>query len=109
MNEIVIIPIGSGSTGNCFYIELGDHKFLIDMGIGVKRVKETLEKHNRNLEDVEAIFLTHGHSDHIKAYRAIGNNTNCKVYGHSSVMYSIREINASDSGRSDRRSATDDY
>ena len=94
MNEIVIIPIGSGSTGNCFYIELCNHKFLIDMGIGVKRVKETLEKHNRNLEDVEAIFLTHGHSDHIKAYRAIGNNTNCKVYGHSSVMYSIREINA---------------
>ena len=61
---IHIIPVGSGSTGNSIYIELDDKKLLVDMGIGFKKVRDALLKHNRNIKDIEAIFVTHGHSDH---------------------------------------------
>ena len=92
MKNINVITIGSGSTGNCFYIEMNDYSFLIDMGMGYRITKNILEKNYRNLENVLAIFVTHGHSDHIKANIAIGNHTRCGVYADSSCMYSIREM-----------------
>ena len=80
--DIVVIPVGSGSTGNCFYLEIGPYAFLIDMGIGYRKVKAALELHERRLEDVDAVFLTHGHHDHIKASLPLGNHLSCPVYGH---------------------------
>ena len=94
MNEIRIIPIGSGSTGNCFYIEIGGYRFLIDMGIGYKKVRDALGLHGRSLEEVDAIFVTHGHYDHVKAAVPITNHVHCKIYANRSVMYSIRDSKA---------------
>ena len=94
MSDIRILPLGSGSTGNCFYIEIGGYRILLDLGIGYRRVKETLFRYERNLEDVDAIFLTHGHYDHVKAALPVTNHTSCRVYADSSVMYSIRNIKA---------------
>lgn len=94
MDNLNIIPIGSGSTGNCFYIELDNHRFLIDMGIGCKKVKQALQVNGRDLKNVEAIFLTHGHYDHVKAATAICNNTDCVIYCDQSSLYPIREAKA---------------
>ena len=94
MNEIVILPIGSGSTGNCFYIEIGGYRFLIDLGIGYRKVRDVLAMHGRSLEELDAIFLTHGHYDHVKAAQAIGNHVHCRIYTNKSVMYSIRDAKA---------------
>lgn len=89
-----MLPLGSGSTGNCFYLELGDHRILIDLGIGYRRVRDTLLRYGKVLENVEAIFLTHGHYDHVKAALPVTNHTTCKVYADKSVMYSIRNISS---------------
>lgn len=94
LNKINIIPIGSGSTGNCFYVEIGDYKFLIDMGIGYNRCKAALNKYERSFEDLDAVFVTHGHYDHVKAAPAICNHIPCKVYTNKSVMYSLRNAKA---------------
>ena len=96
MDRINIIPVGSGSTGNCIYLEIGDHRLLIDMGIGYRKVRDALLKNERNIEDVDAIFLTHGHYDHVKAAVPIANHTNCPIYGNETIMYPIRMI---DEGR----------
>ena len=50
--------------------------------------------HGRDLSKVDAIFLTHGHYDHIKAASAICNHTECPVYADQSVMFSIRNISS---------------
>ncbi len=94
MNEISIIPIGSGSTGNSIYIEIGAYRLLIDMGIGYKKVRDALAIHNRSIEEIDAIFLTHGHYDHVKAVEPITNHVHCKVYANRSIMYSIRNSKA---------------
>ena len=91
---IHIIPVGSGSTGNSIYIELDDKKLLVDMGIGFKKVRDALLKHNRNIKDIEAIFITHGHSDHIKARQAITNNTSCDLYTNDTVYYYLADLKA---------------
>ena len=92
MSSINIIPIGSGSTGNCIYLEIGAYPLLIDMGIGYRRVRDVLQKHGRDLSDVKAIFLTHGHYDHVKAAPAIANHSACNIYCDESAMYPIRKI-----------------
>ena len=93
MNKnINVIPVGSGSSGNCFYIEMNQYRFLIDLGMGYNKVKDALLFNERNIEDVEAIFITHGHNDHTKACQAIGNHTGCKVYADKSAMYPLRSM-----------------
>jgi len=94
MGSINIIPVGSGSTGNSIYIEIEGHRFLIDMGIGFKKIRDALKLHERDMKDIEAIYLTHSHSDHIKSAPAIANNTSCPIYADASHMYGIRKINA---------------
>lgn len=94
MDNIRIIALGSGSTGNSFYLEMNDHRFLIDLGIGYRKTKAVLESYQRRIEDIEAVFLTHGHIDHIKAAKAMGNHLSCKVYANETVMYPIRDIAA---------------
>ena len=94
MKDISVIPIGSGSTGNSIYIEIGGYHLLIDMGIGFKKIKEALELHGRSMDEIDAIFMTHGHHDHCKAAEAICNHTQCRVYAGKTVMYSIRKVKA---------------
>lgn len=94
MSTISIIPFGSGSTGNSFYLEIGPYHLLIDMGIGYRRIRDVLAMHERDLSMVDAIFLTHGHYDHVKAASALCNHTECPVYADQSVMFSIRSVSS---------------
>ena len=91
MSDACIIPIGSGSTGNCFYIEMGGHPLLIDLGMGYRKVNAALEKHGRHIEDIEAVFLTHGHGDHVRAAEALCNHISAPVYSDASSFYPIRK------------------
>ena len=58
--------LASGSTGNCFYIETPQKRLLIDAGLTGKKVTSLLAEINRKPEDLDAILVTHEHSDHIK-------------------------------------------
>ena len=91
MNDICIIPVGSGSTGNCFYLEMDSHHILIDMGMGYRKVKAALEKHGRNIEDIEAVFVTHGHGDHIRSAEALCHHVCAPIYADGSSFYPIRK------------------
>lgn len=90
MNEISIYPIGSGSTGNCFFLQLNGHRLLIDLGIGLRKVSEALKSCELCVEDLEAVFITHGHGDHVKAAGPLGNHLQCPVFCDPSVMYALR-------------------
>lgn len=94
MNEIKILPFGSGSTGNSVYIEIGPYHLLVDMGIGFRKIRDTLFLYDRDISSIEAIFVTHGHYDHIKSAKAIANHVSCDVYCDSSALYPIRDISA---------------
>ena len=92
MGKINILSFGSGSTGNSVYIEMEDYKFLIDMGIGYRKIRDTLGQYDRSLDDLDAVFLTHGHSDHTKSAIPISKHISCPVYTDRTSMYPIRDI-----------------
>lgn len=60
--------LGSGSTGNATVVETTGSKparLLIDCGFGLKQLVERLSKASLTPEDIDAIFITHEHGDHV--------------------------------------------
>lgn len=63
---IKFCPIASGSSGNCIYVGTKETNILIDAGISGIRISEGLKRINVAPEDIDAVFVTHDHSDHVK-------------------------------------------
>ena len=61
-----ITILASGSKGNCTLVETNNSKFLIDIGISYKMLKYRLERCKLKTSEIDAIFITHEHIDHIK-------------------------------------------
>lgn len=70
----------SGSTGNSIYVESNDTKILIDVGVSCKKILEALQLINVNITEIDAILITHEHSDHTKALNLIANKYKIPIY-----------------------------
>lgn len=57
--------IASGSKGNATVVANNNTRILIDMGISLCRLEEGLAEINLTLDDIDAAFFTHNHTDHI--------------------------------------------
>lgn len=61
--------LGSGSSGNATVVEACDgarpNRLLIDCGLGPRTLAQRLGAAGLCIEDLDAIFVTHEHSDHI--------------------------------------------
>lgn len=73
-----VCSIASGSSGNCIYVGDDKNHILIDAGISRKRIVEGLASIHVEPEQLDAIFVTHEHSDHI-----CGINMMSKMFGTS--------------------------
>lgn len=62
--------LASGSEGNVTYVETANHKILFDLGTTVKYIKEKLSELSIALDDIDYIFITHVHDDHVKALKS---------------------------------------
>lgn len=84
-----ISVLGSGSAGNCSFIEVGGKKILVDVGYSLKKIEEKLESIHQKINEIDAIFITHDHSDHIKAFGTISRKYNIPLYVHED---SIKQV-----------------
>jgi phosphoribosyl 1,2-cyclic phosphodiesterase len=60
-----IAVLGSGSGGNCTLLESHTTQLLVDAGFGPRSLKRRLKEAGLRLNKIDAILLTHGHSDHV--------------------------------------------
>ena len=77
---IDFFTIASGSSGNCTYVGLGGHHFLVDAGISGKRIEHALQEMKLNAGDLSGIFITHEHSDHITGAGVLARRFNIPIY-----------------------------
>lgn len=63
---MIAISLQSGSNGNCTYIETGTVKLLFDAGITGSQASERLSAFGRDIRDVDALIISHDHSDHVR-------------------------------------------
>ena len=57
--------LASGSKGNCTYVETSTTKSLIDIGMSCAYTEKSLKSIGVNPNEIERIFITHAHNDHI--------------------------------------------
>ena len=74
------ISLSSGSCGNCHYLEGDNTKIIVDAGISGKRIIENLNVHGKNLTGLNAIMVTHEHTDHIHAVGILSRKFDAPVY-----------------------------
>ena len=67
MNKYSITSLYSGSKGNCVLIETEKAKILIDAGKSARALCQALGSVGLDFSDIDAIFITHEHSDHVSA------------------------------------------
>lgn len=84
-------PLASGSKGNCVYLGTPNTKILIDAGISAKAVKNKLEEIQVDLADIDAILITHEHSDHIQGLRVLAFKYGIPVFANSETAKGIVE------------------
>jgi phosphoribosyl 1,2-cyclic phosphodiesterase len=58
--------LGSGSGGNCAYLEAEGTRLLIDAGLSGRQIRQRLLAIGRTPEKVSGILITHEHTDHIQ-------------------------------------------
>ena len=85
-----ICSIASGSSGNCTYVGSGDTNILIDAGVSRKRIVEGLKKIGVAPEQLNGIFVTHEHSDHIQGINMMVKMFDTPVYATGGTLDSIR-------------------
>lgn len=82
-----IIFIGSGSKGNSTLIEYKENRFiLIDCGFSNRYFNHVLEINNLNINQIDYIFITHNHIDHIKM---INNLDEKKIYSFKNTIQDV--------------------
>lgn len=74
--------LASGSTGNSIYIENDSGAYLVDAGLTAKRIEAQLAKIGRSMKNVNAIFVTHEHSDHIKGVGVLARKHGVPIYAN---------------------------
>lgn len=63
---VSVQSLGSGSSGNAFLITTPESTVLVDCGVGIRTVNAALRMRQMAITDIDAICVTHEHSDHIR-------------------------------------------
>ena len=74
------ISLQSGSKGNCIYVETSGARFLIDAGLSMRETVRRLALVGRTLSDIDALLLTHEHTDHSLSVGGISSRYGIPVY-----------------------------
>ena len=80
MAKYSITSLYSGSKGNCMLIESEQTKFLIDAGKSARALTGALESIGRSIDEIDAIFITHEHADHIGSLSILLKKHNIPVH-----------------------------
>ena len=80
MNAFKVTMLASGSKGNSALISTGKQNFLVDMGISCKMLTSRLKEVGFSVEDLDGIFLTHEHIDHVKGLATFTKKYTVPIY-----------------------------
>ncbi len=70
----------SGSDKNSLLLCYGQTNLLIDCGGNTKTLQKQLQALDKDLADIDALVITHDHSDHISAVKTFAKKTRIPVY-----------------------------
>ena len=81
----------SGSSGNCLFLQTSNTKILIDAGESAKKISSALSSIEINPTDIDAILVTHEHSDHVKGLGTFSKKYDIPVYANTKTWDAMEE------------------
>ncbi len=100
MSVFKVAMLASGSKGNAALISAGARHFLVDVGISCRVLEGRLQALGLAPGDLDAVFITHEHTDHVKGLGSFLNKYAGPVYSSEKTW---RAILARDSSVERRR------
>lgn len=86
-----LCSIASGSSGNCIYTGTEHTGILIDAGISAKRIEQGLASIDRDMKDIQGIFISHEHIDHIKGAGVLARKHQVPIYATSGTIGAMKQ------------------
>ena len=80
MQNSKICCLYSGSKGNSTFISAGGANILIDAGRSAKALCSALSSIGVSIDDIDAIFITHEHNDHVSALRVLSHKHQIPIH-----------------------------
>ncbi len=85
--------LGSGSAGNCAYVETPEARILVDAGFSAKQIRQRLASIGRTPENLTGILVTHEHVDHIQGLGILAEKLKIPVYcnrpTHEAIQFQL--------------------
>ena len=72
----------SGSSGNCIFVSDGKTRILVDAGVSGKKIEEGLRAIDEDAEQIDAVLVTHEHSDHISGIGVLSRRYDIPIYAN---------------------------
>lgn len=83
--------LGSGSKGNGTVVSLAERIFLIDCGFTVRQTEQRLARLGLSAGDIDAIFISHEHADHISGVPGLAHKYGIPVYAsYGTLKYDLK-------------------
>jgi phosphoribosyl 1,2-cyclic phosphodiesterase len=87
--RVRVVSLASGSSGNAYLVEAGDTLVLIDAGLSMRRLSEQLKKVGVDLSEINAVLLTHEHSDHIRGIEMLSWRRRIPAIGNETTLHAV--------------------
>lgn len=71
--------LASGSSGNAALLATDNTRILVDAGLSMRELGKRLAAIGESLERIDAILITHEHSDHVSGLPVLARNRNLKA------------------------------
>src|SRR5262245_42868960 len=96
---ITVSVLGSGSRGNATFVKTDRVRLLIDAGIGRKELARRLEWIGEDPEGIDAVLITHEHSDHAGCLKTLVKDLPIQAFMTSGTLRALQadevELNGS--------------
>ncbi len=78
--SVQLTILGSGSSGNCAFLETSETRLLVDAGLSGRQIRSRLLGIGRTPENLNGILITHEHSDHIQGLVGLAAKLQIPIY-----------------------------
>ena len=82
--------LGSGSSGNAALLVTENARVLVDAGFSARRLNQLLGALGESLARVDAVFLTHEHSDHSSGIEGLKKFPHLRIFANAATARAIQ-------------------
>lgn len=87
---LTLASLYSGSSGNAIYVSNKNTKVLVDAGLSGKKIEEAISSIGEDIRNIQAILITHEHSDHIMGAGVLARRYGIPIYANNETWDAMR-------------------